>query len=403
MVLKRKRNLKIDSSAVYSVFLLRDLNIDEIEDYVEARDTGMEADEEKEVHLQKIIKGENKDIPLPVIEILPIESRAKYKKKTLKRHIEWDKDCRNIYIEDKDDKIEENTLLKSGKGFGKIKEPLDSLENQDVNKKEASIPGIDKKVIEEVKAENKVKMPESENEIIINAKDRHTGEIEDITSHKSSVNEKSSISSKINFTNLIKEVGDDKTMTFGKNDQLLSFCMKRSIIRYEKHGYESYVCFRNRVFHPTFKSRRNEVLMMEKLERLGIELATLKNMCSMLKEKYKLEAELVKKTTKSLKVIKKIKLKKTRRRILRKLLVDGPVKVINSAPPVNLQSLMMNRDKIMLMKKAKGSTDLYLDIKYYNEIMNLISANPGEDSPNVSEEPYCPSFDDNPFKIYKYS
>ena len=80
MVLKRKRNLKIDSNTVYSVFLLKDLDPDELEDYIENRDTGMEADEEKEIHLQNIIKGSENSIPLPVISKINNISRTFYKK-----------------------------------------------------------------------------------------------------------------------------------------------------------------------------------------------------------------------------------------------------------------------------------------------------------------------------------
>lgn len=365
MVLKRKRNLKIDPLATYSVLLLRDLNIDEIEDYVEVRDTGMEIDEEKEIHLQNIMKGEKKDIPLPVIKTIANTSRACYANKPLKRRIEWTKDCGNLYIEDNNDLSEEEKLNISEINNLKIKDQ----QTHPAHSEDASYLKND--VLNE------------ENNTM-----NRTGIID---------------TAYLNYGKLIKNVGDDKTKQFGKSESLINFCLRRNIIRYEKHGFESYVCFRNRIFHPTFKSRRNEALMIEKIDRMGTELATLKSMCSLIKEKFKLEEESVRTTTEALKVISKIKLNKARRRSLRKLLVEGPSKISHTATPVSLHSLMLNREKIMAINSIKVSSELYLDIKYYNEVMGVIKASVQEDQEKEFEEQCYEYFDERALKFSKYS
>lgn len=292
MVLKRKRNLRIENTAVYSVLHLKDLNLEEIENYIETRDTGMEAEEEKEIHLQNIIKGTNKDIPLPIINQIDNTSRRCFKilGKVKKNRIDKSKifnDCPNIYIESQ----EEKEYLQK--------------------------------------------------------------EVED-------------------GSRAIYNIGDDKTFSYDKSQSLVEFCLKRAIVRYEVPGYEAYTCFRNRIFHPNFKSRRNEALINEKLERMATEFSTLKLMCQILKDKSFLELKAINLMEEAIKSTNNIKEQsRKRRKRLSKLLVDGfNVEKLNPQP--NISSLMTNREKMQSFKNTKISSELYLDLKYYNEIMRFI-------------------------------
>lgn len=100
MGLKRKRNLKVDNTTNYAICILKELDTEYLEDYVKVHDSGMEAEEEKESQLQKIIQDQNGSIPLPIIKYVENPIRALYNTITLKKRIKWNKDCSNEYIED---------------------------------------------------------------------------------------------------------------------------------------------------------------------------------------------------------------------------------------------------------------------------------------------------------------
>lgn len=337
MVLKRKRNLKIDATTSYSVFLTRDLNPEEMEDYVEARDTGMEADEEKEIHLQNIIKGQKSDIPLPVITEITNVSRSFFPEKSLKRRIVWEKDCENLYIENKEDLQEEESIIGNELSAAKERGPVSPAHagplEEDTKLHEVSDNGLDGVVA----TRQGDKEPDG-----------------------------------LDLLGLINKMGDNKSETLNRSEGVINFCLRRSILRYERRGYEAYSCFRDRIFRPTFKSRRNEALMIEKLGRMGTELGTLENMCSLLKEKYRLELRALKKTTRALGIINSTRLDKSKRKALKRLMVEGPPKSTHNATPANLHGIMTNREKIMTMRSLRVSPELYLDIKYYSEVMGLI-------------------------------
>lgn len=339
MALKRKRNLKIDGSTSYSVFLSKDLDPDEMEDYVETRDTGMEADEEKEVHLQNIIKGEKKDIPLPVITEVANASRSFFCPKNLRRHIAWEKDCENIYIENKEDLEEEariiNTELAATKERGSTPPANTSSFGEDSSLR------LQGGYLDDVSGPS-------------GRKKKHHGEPEAYPS---------------GLFGQIGKMGDNSAYTLNMSDAAINFCLRRSVVRYERRGYEAYTCFRDRIFRPTFKSRRNEALVVGKLERMGMELGTLGIMCNLAKEKCHLELRALKKTTKALEMISSIKMNRVKKKALRKLMVEGPT---NNPSPLDLHSIMTNRDRIMAMRNLRVSPELYLDIRYYSEAMELI-------------------------------
>ncbi|KAH9411215.1 hypothetical protein HK407_07g12080 [Ordospora pajunii] len=105
MVYKRKRNVKIDNNKSYAI--CKPGSTDELllEEYVPPTlDTGMEADEEKEVHLKSIIEEGKGDIPIPVIVDVDNLARREYGKYfASKRYVEWLGDASNEYIVNSDD------------------------------------------------------------------------------------------------------------------------------------------------------------------------------------------------------------------------------------------------------------------------------------------------------------
>lgn len=106
MVYKRKRNVRIDNSLKYPVRRLDSLDGLALEEYVPpALDTGMEADEEKELHLRKIIERGAGDIPIPVITEVLNPARELYGRYTYRnRYVRWVEDAGNEYLLDAEDR-----------------------------------------------------------------------------------------------------------------------------------------------------------------------------------------------------------------------------------------------------------------------------------------------------------
>lgn len=355
MVLKRKRNLKIDSTSTYSVFLLRDMDKSEIEDYVENRDTGMEAEEEKEVHLQNIIKGTGKEIPIPVIVELENISRNFYEKKELKRKICWEKDCPNEYIENKEEEdIEKVVEIK-------IQEAL--IRNN--TEKSSFIPieqlGVLNTVIDPI---GQTLTSPTEPEIM---PDQNKVQKQQLNIYK--IEDR-----KVTLKDVIRKIGNEKNAFGIKDEEIISFCLKKTLVRYEKTGFEAYACFRDRIFNPTFKSRRNEALMLEKINRMGVEFNTLKKLCENYNEKSVDEERMYGKTIKIYKKICLSKISKRKKRILVQKMYKQSEKGFNSKIKVNIYDLLIDRQRIANLRNMKTTNELFLDIKYYNEIMNLVKS-----------------------------
>ncbi|KAM0672122.1 hypothetical protein OCOL_000776 [Ordospora colligata] len=107
MVYKRKRNVKIDNSKSYVIYKPGSTDSLFLEEYIPlALDTGMEADEEKEVHLKSIIEEGKGDIPIPVIVDVDNPARKEYGKYIVpKKYVEWFGDASNEYfVNDNDEK-----------------------------------------------------------------------------------------------------------------------------------------------------------------------------------------------------------------------------------------------------------------------------------------------------------
>ncbi|ELA41481.1 uncharacterized protein VICG_01465 [Vittaforma corneae ATCC 50505] len=383
MVLKRKRNLKIDTTASYSVFLLRDLNRNEVEDYLENRDTGMEAEEEKELHLQNIMKGTGKDIPIPVVAEIENISRSRYEKKELKKRIIWEKDCPNDYIEDRSDVETEKEMQL------KLHELISKSNPQGISTEKGSfIP------IETFNISNK-------STGTLNS-GSHPDSIIKVVEHESNSAQQGAIATqrhpiasniyKIDskrpaFKDIIKRIGSDKNAYTIKDENIVNFCLRKTLVRYERPGFEAYTCFRDRIFNPTFKSRRNETLMFEKINRMGVEFGTLKKLCEMYKEKCMYEDKAYKQTIKIFKKLSSSSVSKLKKRMLVKMMYKFPEKGPGSKMKINIYDIMTDRQKIVNLKTTKSSNELYLDIKYYNEVMSLIKFDEKENQANKDKTP----------------
>lgn len=391
MVLKRKRNLKIDANSIYSVFLLKDLDPDELEDYVENRDTGMEADEEKEIHLQNIIKGSGSSIPLPVIIEVNNVGRGFYKKVDLTRKIECERDCENEYIESKEDFSKQGDKENDLSGVNQINEA--NMPSQVDMSFLSIVPKLpedkptDEKVDSDINGaaafnqeyyDIKNTRPTPNNQLLVTNK-LESANLNSCTSPNQLASQMTSPPAKPSqikpdhtTLHLLKKAGENKAFLNGKNEEISNFCLRRVLLRYERSGYESYTCFRDRIFHPTFKSRRNESLMIEKISRMGVEFSTLKQLCQLYKEKCIKDLMLMKKTVEIVKKAASLKFNRKQKKSVSRMLFEGLFKNAQGRPRLNIHMLMTDREKIQNLKSFKSSSELFLDIKYYDNVMGLV-------------------------------
>ncbi|OQS54256.1 hypothetical protein EHP00_925 [Ecytonucleospora hepatopenaei] len=249
MSFKRKRNIKFDPLNTYNVFFLDTFDTEEIEDYVETKATGMEEDEEKEIQLQNVIRGKDKEIPLPVFS--KIERKCKYMHQVLKNFINIQKDVENKYILSKEDKKELNQIKKYKEqvnlGSFKIKTNggLVLIYECDAQKTLECVP------------------PEQ----LTNAYD---------------------------FETAVKTFGEDvKYCNSVKNNQFVDFVLRKTLIRYEKKGFEAYTCFKPRIIMPKMKSRKNEQQTIEKLQRMYNEFLYIEKSCEIQKSIIEKEQEVL--------------------------------------------------------------------------------------------------------------
>lgn len=337
MGLKRKRNLKIDNTARYAVYFLKEINNDYLEDYVEVHDSGMEADEEKESQLQKIIQNKDGSIPLPIIKQIENAARNLYGGINMEKEIKWRNDCKNEYIE----KYEEMKIM---------------VEETEDGKKRGNEEPVEKKMKNTVKYEVIKK-----EEILEVAKKEEDGN--------------SCI--KIKDVELIKKIIErlEEGKNVGKNDHpgIVGYVKNRMLRRFEDGENETYVCFRKRMFHPTFKSRRNESVMIEKLERMQGEFFLLKNLCELLDEKCKMEYKYIKETNKILKVYNSKELTRKDKIMYRRRMAGLFSREMLPCANLNIFSMMVDRSKIEMFKNIKRVPELYIDAKYANNIYNLIN------------------------------
>jgi len=378
MMLKRKRNLKIEVTAIYSVFLLRDLGQDEIEDYVENRDTGMEAEEEKELPLQNVIKGTVSNIPIPVIVERENPCRSFFGPKELKRRIFWEKDCPNEYVEDRSEE--------EAKVWSRL---VDSMGKTGTLSTESSsfIP-IESVGIFNSRISDTVPVGLQPPRVLdphIKVTEREGGSVPLQTRHTMPTGLYKMDIRRPELKDVIKRIGNDRNAFPIKDEYTAEFCLRRTLVRYEREGFEAYTCFRDRIFTPTFKSRRNEALMFEKINRMGMEFSTLRRMCEMYKERCMLENRMYSQTMRILKRLNGARISKRKKRMLVKMMYRFPEKGPASEMRVNVYDIMTDRQKMVNIRNMKSTNELYLDIKYYNEVMCLIRLDEGEEQGQSSE------------------
>lgn len=326
MALKRKRNLKVDNTMKYSVCILHDLKSDELEDYVETRDTGMEADEEKEIHLQKIMQREAETIPLPRITTFVNPAREVYAVRKLKRRIKWSKDCTNTYIEDEADRSVKAEVCQAD-------------EQTDDN-------------IEEIKR------------IKVNS------QINKINNNNDNQNDNSHINKIVDDT--FKLVIESRSMPTTVEQKVLEYVLRRTLIRYEVAGLSSYVCFRPRIFNPSFKPRRNELLITERLNRLGSELGTLTALCKALESRIESEKEKLKIEMELLRIYNIGESTKNDKRTIRKYLMGVTESRSTEMTAENVHRLMCDRERIRRLRMQKISGELFMEIECYKPAMEMM-------------------------------
>ncbi|KAL6121488.1 hypothetical protein NUSPORA_01575 [Nucleospora cyclopteri] len=247
MSFKRKRNIKFEITGTYSVFMLDAINNDELEDYEEIKATGMEEEEEKELHLRKVIEGQNKSIPLPVIENIENPCEKYYKKTHIDHFINWQDDVKNIYVESKEDiKI------------------LNEMKKKEPEIEQGSIKILSLNFIECVKETS-----------------------------LASKNMSSFLTDSVQCFDLeaaVKCFGDEQK-NYGqiKNRDFVDFVLRRCLIRHEKFSYEAYICFKPRVLLPKIKSRKNENHTAEKLTQLHEEFEDIRTLCLISRRRMKIE------------------------------------------------------------------------------------------------------------------
>ena len=330
MVLKRKRNLKADASTNYAIYVLDLLEAEYLEDYIEVRDSGMEAEEEKETQLQKIIQDRDGSIPLPVIKQIenPVRSEIDKIPVTNKR-IKWHRDCPNEYIEDVT--VVENFLQE----LDKKDTPTDSTFPLSTPTQSPPLTIPRDKIITR---NGRLWIPLSTIPLIHEA---------------------------------IRKYPENQTAAQSPttNKALVEFVAKRSIVRYDEKGeFKAYSAFRRRIYHPTFKARRNEGAIIDKLERLSDEFSSQRLLCELLHEKCELELERLKKDKEVLRAIMTAQMDRKERRVYKKKLLGIPDEDLFSKGALNIHALMTNRTKIYCLKETPVGTELFLDLKYFRDV-----------------------------------
>lgn len=246
MTFKRKRNIKLDVLATYNVLLLETFSKDELEDYEEAKATGMEEDEEKEVHLREVMEDNKKSIPLPVITQIENECKKYYKPSKVKNFVNYQSDVPNHFVLSIDETRELNDICRRE----------NEMDNEAICPKSGLFT-----LVKEYSVSKSI--------------NSETGE-------------------KLDFYQAVACFGDDsKYYSAVKNKEFVDFVFKRTLIRFEKLGFEAYCCFKPRILQPKIKSRKNEQNTIEKLHRMYTEFKAISDNCKLMETKITKELELI--------------------------------------------------------------------------------------------------------------
>lgn len=352
MVPKRKRNVKVDATEELLVVDLSSLDPNDLEEFaLPPIDTGMEAEEEKELHLKKIIDSGTGNIPIPVIKKIKNPAKTLYKKiPTSTSYVNWKKDVVNQYcIKNKDKELCKQLGIKE-EDYLKV---IDELED------DAHV-----KIENEDKLEDKIESGHSRSPTpnIIQSKNVQNNEGRTPLQDSATV-DMSIVMEKIlppppeseTFISPRLEENESGKLSSIVKEEIKAFARYRKLIRDEDKNHPSYVCFRRRVLKPSRKNRRSEAQTSEKIIRLDCELNLLSKMSSLRKkvcefndqinfvnyEIYKLTASIISKNGKyGQKKLKKI-IKKSRVDYNKTGSIQGDI----------FKDILLDRDRIRLINK----------------------------------------------------
>ncbi|EPR79525.1 hypothetical protein SLOPH_760, partial [Spraguea lophii 42_110] len=340
------RNKKLEDNIEYTIIKSSSIpNIDGVlMDYTQNISTGMEADEEKEVHIKTILNwnkpskeefsygtkiskgnynnGEDKqeskivaiptfknisNIPLPqIVQVEPSRKSKIYERSN--DYIKYEKDVANRYIITKEDIIFlRKTLPESIEIEGKKSDEVnnDKIE-EDVNKNEKEIINKDNtdtikdkpldinkdNITQESLSEGK-KDDYPKNYIITYKEEEYEELVNKIIKNTDKRNE---IHKLIYNDDMIEKSGEESTSRIEEQkkviDSLISYFTPKAILLHSSNDKDIYLCFRKRIIRTSRKQRRNEQICVDKLNRYNKEISILNKILNLTQEKNIISKEL---------------------------------------------------------------------------------------------------------------
>ncbi|KAF9765035.1 Enhancer of polycomb-like protein 1 [Nosema granulosis] len=289
MVPKRKRNVKINTTENYPVVDIEKLDLSHLEEFtLPPIDTGMEAEEEKEIHLKNIIDSGRGNIPIPVIKKMENPAKILYKNDGTNSLNSCRKDVTNQYYMDTRDFELCHSLGITEEDYLSVVEEIEDDAH--------------------VKVENEDKLVETRSSCFdygrltglypqsSNCKQFETAEVETMVEDtfvpEYSANTETDPKSEPVLTEWeclrsitpVQDVNQTKKLSDEIKNQIKAQARYKRLIRDEDKSHPSYVCFRRRVLKPSRKNRRSEAQTVEKVVRLNSELGLLTKMSNLRKK-----------------------------------------------------------------------------------------------------------------------
>ncbi|WUR02556.1 uncharacterized protein VNE69_02083 [Vairimorpha necatrix] len=343
---KRKKSLKIDNTEKIKVLDMKDIDPSCLEEFtLPPIDSGMEAEEEKEVHLKKVIENKKGDIPVPVI--LEVDDYVSIRNIVPSKYCKYHKDVNISYWFSDEDyelikglQIDENEYMKI---IRVIQSEID--DNQRVINKQRPL---------QIQKTNYTLNSIDNNQAVVNLDNVVNADINNIDPNNvynlitnNVVNSESNIS-------LI----DDKIY---KN--IYESIKYKFLLRDECAECPSYVCFRRRILKPSRKNRRSESQATEKITKLYSEFILLIKMSNIYREIQEIDNEIlnvdleISNITNEL-LIKHEDIKKKVRNVLRYQVSRQVHQTVTQEDLFH--DILHNRDNIRIIrKKLKGINTHY--------------------------------------------
>ena len=150
----------------------------------------------------------------------------------------------------------------------------------------------------------------------------------------------------------------------------MNFALRRTILRYNKPGFEPNIFFRRRSITPNFRIRKNALIMQEKISRLGSEFDLLRKLCELRIKKIKLESKYVKTASEMIKEYISLGNNKNLKNIYRKkILKKVRIKKLNH----NLFLMMKDRAKISQLQIKKNLVEPEFLLRLGPELNKMIN------------------------------